>query len=313
MVPFDTFWSRLQAQLSILPEKDGYHYGEVEKWSHDKEFFGERFAFLYKGGHVIYAQTASTDKIRSIASAEFEKVYKVWEEYRSGTIPRSHIVGELGVQNSSWIIPLLKKYEPLMRESKIRVSEVLEQLETCAKLPDAPSRKLAPIGVLTKALQPEGIIPIVYGGAAVEWYLSGSHEAGDMDILCTNPYLFKERLIEIGFTLDDFEHLSHPLVPLDIHLRLDEEAVIDETTTLNTIGGYPVHMITVFQAILDYLHKFIEGPSNLEPVFVGDLLEKYSSEIDLDALLDRAGNYGKEHFHSLRTIIAFSLHKIVPP
>lgn len=200
-----------------------------------------------------------------------------------------------------------------MGNSKLSVKDMLDELRACARLPDEPSRKLAPIGVLTKALQPEGIIPIVYGGAAVEWYLSGHHEASDIDLYCTRPDLFKERLIELGFVSESFEHFSHPLFPLDIHLILDEEEVIDERHRINMIGGYPVHMISVSQTVLDYLHKFIEGPSNLEAVFVGDLLEKYSSEIDIEKLLEHARAYGKEHFHSLRVIIAFSLREIVGP
>lgn len=112
---FDTFWSRLQVELSKLPHKDEYHYCKAKKWSQDKGYFGDEFVFLFKGGHVLYCQTATTANVRSISSAEFEKVYSVWEGYRSGEIPRSHIVHDLGVQNASWIIPLLKKYEHLMR------------------------------------------------------------------------------------------------------------------------------------------------------------------------------------------------------
>lgn len=200
-----------------------------------------------------------------------------------------------------------------MTESKVRVKDVLKELEACARLPDEPSRKLAPIGVLTKALQPEGIIPIIYGGAAVEWYLCGSHEASDIDLYCTRPDLFKERLIELGFVSESSEHFSHSLLPIDIHLILDEEAVIDERHRVNMIGGYPVHMITVCEAVFSYLHKFIEGPTNLEPVFVADLLEKYSSDINLDELLERAKKIGEGHYHALRAIIAFAQGKILPP
>ncbi len=114
-VPFSTFWTRLQGELECFPETNGYHCGKAKKWSQDKDYFGEEFKFLFKGGGVVYCQTATTAKLRSVSSAEFEKVYAVWERYRRGEVPRSHITEDLGVQNSSWIIPLLKKYEHLMR------------------------------------------------------------------------------------------------------------------------------------------------------------------------------------------------------
>jgi len=114
-VSFSTFWTRLQGELEGLPETSGYHCGKVKKWSQDKDYFGEEFKFLFKGGGVVYCQTATTAKLRSVSSAEFEKVYAVWERYRRGEVPRSHITQDLGVQNSSWVIPLLKKYEHLMR------------------------------------------------------------------------------------------------------------------------------------------------------------------------------------------------------
>ena len=114
MIPFQTFWWRLKIELGKLPTKDGVHYGKARKWSQHTGDLGGDFVFLFRGGNVIECGTTSTSNVRSVSSAEFEKVYSVWEGYRSGEIPRSHIVHDLGVQNASWIIPLLKNYEELM-------------------------------------------------------------------------------------------------------------------------------------------------------------------------------------------------------
>ena len=43
-----------------------------------------------------------------------QKVYDFWEDYRRGRVKRSHIVRHLGVQNGSWIIPILRHFEHLM-------------------------------------------------------------------------------------------------------------------------------------------------------------------------------------------------------
>src|SRR5438552_11910438 len=104
MVPFITFWSRLKGELLKLPQHKGIHIGKTQKWSQYRDFFGEKFVFLYKGGNVIECGTTTTNSVRSVSSSEFEKVYRVWEGYRSGEVTRTHIVHELGVQNASWII-----------------------------------------------------------------------------------------------------------------------------------------------------------------------------------------------------------------
>ena len=116
MVPFKTFWTRLKAEFTNLPTEQGCHYGTARKWSQHSGDLGENFVFLFKGGNVINCGTTTTNSVRSISAAEFEKVYEVWRGYKTGEIPRSHIVHDLGVQNASWIIPLLKKYECLMHD-----------------------------------------------------------------------------------------------------------------------------------------------------------------------------------------------------
>ncbi len=47
--------------------------------------------------------------------AEFRKVYETWDDYRNRRVGRSHIVHDLGVQNATWIIPILREYEGLMK------------------------------------------------------------------------------------------------------------------------------------------------------------------------------------------------------
>jgi hypothetical protein len=116
MVSFQTFWARLIAELNALPLEHGVHIGTARKWSQHSGDLRDDFVFFYRSGNVIYCGTTTTNNVRSISSAEFKKVYEVWDGYKRGEVPRSHIVHDLGVQNASWIIPLLKKYDRLMRE-----------------------------------------------------------------------------------------------------------------------------------------------------------------------------------------------------
>jgi len=118
MVAFETFWPRLKEQLSQLETlESGAHVRSVRKWSQFRGYFGGEFALAYRGGNTITCETAATDNVRTgISAAEFRKVYEAWSDYRAGRVNRSYIVNNLGVQNASWIIPILREYEGMMAE-----------------------------------------------------------------------------------------------------------------------------------------------------------------------------------------------------
>jgi hypothetical protein len=116
MVAFETFWKRLKTELVRLPAvQPGTHFRTIRKWSQYREYFDGEFAILYRGGNVITCETAKTDNVRTgISTAELRKVYEAWPDYRAKRVGRAYIVQDLGVQNASWIIPILREYEPLM-------------------------------------------------------------------------------------------------------------------------------------------------------------------------------------------------------
>jgi hypothetical protein len=115
MIPFDTFWSRLKSELRKgANPKPGVYIHRVAKWSQRSGDLRGEFTLVWQGGDTVMCTTATTDDWRNIAAAEFRKVYGAWRDYRSHVKGRSYIVHEIGVQNASWIIPILRKYEALM-------------------------------------------------------------------------------------------------------------------------------------------------------------------------------------------------------
>ncbi len=114
-IAFADFWRRLKTEMGKAPEpKQGIHVLTVRKWSqHSGEMPGE-FTVIFRGGDTLECDTASTDGWRQISSAEIRKVYEVWRDYREGRKGRAYIAHDLGVQNTTWIIPLLRRFEDLM-------------------------------------------------------------------------------------------------------------------------------------------------------------------------------------------------------
>jgi predicted nucleotidyltransferase len=184
------------------------------------------------------------------------------------------------------------------------ISELCSRLEACCTPERTVTSKLLPIGLITSFLSREGVTPVVYGGTAVEYYTSGSHESSDVDLLCTNPRRLKEVLLEIGFR-QEVDFFYHDSSPVPIQLREDVDAELDHRNTVINVEGYEVRIITVEQTILDYTHKFVENGANLEPVFVADLIEDYQGELSFERLLERArAEFDEPHYHVLRALIA---------
>jgi hypothetical protein len=87
----------------------------VRKWSQHSGEIPEDFAVVYRGGDTVDCNTSSTENVRTVAAAEFRIVYQAWEDYRAGRKGRSYIAHDLGVQNATWIIPILYRFEHLMK------------------------------------------------------------------------------------------------------------------------------------------------------------------------------------------------------
>lgn len=116
-VPFDVFWRRFKGAFANAPSPEpGVHLLSFRKWSQDKGHLpAPPFTAIWKGGDVVYCETEKTDNWRTVAAAEFRAVYEVWDDYRAERKGRSFIVHDLGVQNSTWIIPMMFHLEQLMR------------------------------------------------------------------------------------------------------------------------------------------------------------------------------------------------------
>lgn len=194
------------------------------------------------------------------------------------------------------------------------IHDLRRALIGCRRLRNNTERKLVPVGLITSFLEPEKVVPAVYGGLAVEYHLSGSHDANDIDIFCTNPDRLADVLCQAGFKRE-YEFFSHPAVPVPIQVRMDEEADIRENYVKIFVRGYPVWTLTVEETILNYVHKFVETDDpGLEVVFAADLIEEYSTKLDLAALLHAAkSKFDREHFQILRALIALRACQIWPP
>ncbi|PKM83135.1 MAG: hypothetical protein CVU89_03135 [Firmicutes bacterium HGW-Firmicutes-14] len=74
-----------------------------------------------------------------------------------------------------------------------------KELLECLQIKDKNERQISIAGIITKALEPIGITPVVVGGAAVEFYTLGQYATMDMDFVGIINNEMKEIMAGLGF------------------------------------------------------------------------------------------------------------------
>jgi len=115
------------------------------------------------------------------------------------------------------------------------IGELKKKLQACSKEKDPTLRKLLPIGLLNSFLAKEKVVLIVYGGTAIEYYLSGSHSANDIDVLCSNPDRVTEVLCSAGFRREGEVFWHTDLLPIQLADEVIER--LDHRHTVISIKG----------------------------------------------------------------------------
>jgi hypothetical protein len=86
------------------------------------------------------------------------------------------------------------------REQALMASQELrDRLETARDIAEPLKRRLFVLGVITSALQPYGVRPILVGGGAVEYYTFGGYSTNDTDLAVSDHQRLDEVLGQLGF------------------------------------------------------------------------------------------------------------------
>lgn len=74
-----------------------------------------------------------------------------------------------------------------------------DDLLKCVDIKDRVKRQVSIAGIITRALEPLGITPIVVGGSAVEFYTFGQYATMDIDFVGIINDEMKKALADLGF------------------------------------------------------------------------------------------------------------------
>jgi len=98
---FATVWSQMIQRL---------HPGEmIRAWGYARGYTGHTFRIEALGSSAVTVFGGAMKQPRAVSKGDFEKVYAIWNEYRTGNFPRAKMT-ELS-QHTTYILSILHHVE----------------------------------------------------------------------------------------------------------------------------------------------------------------------------------------------------------
>ncbi|MCE2425265.1 MAG: hypothetical protein J4F45_09215 [Pseudomonadales bacterium] len=174
------------------------------------------------------------------------------------------------------------------------MSDIRARLDRLADEADARKRRLVAVGVLTEALAPHGIEPILVGGGALEFYTAGGYATSDVDLALPASAEVNAAFADLGF-----EKEGRYWVRADLDLLVEAPAPAglpgeDAPRTEVDVDGVRVVVIGIEDLLLDRLRAWVHWHSGEDERWTRRLALLYSDRIDWEYLRDRTKSVAEE-------------------
>lgn len=153
---------------------------------------------------------------------------------------------------------------------------------------DPLTKRLLFMGLLTKALSSEKVIPIIVGGNAVEFYTAGGYATQDIDIVAPSEPIDKV-LRSWGFAKEGRHWISEELgIVIEAPAySLDHEEQYEKLYEVE-IEDLFVYILGIEDLIIDRLNAYVHWKSLDDKTWARELMVLHEEEIDWDYLRKRA-------------------------
>jgi len=151
---------------------------------------------------------------------------------------------------------------------------------------DQLTRRLLFVALLTKALEPERIRPVIVGGNAVEFYTAGGYTTGDIDVVAPSEPIDKV-LARWGFRKQGRHWISEKL---DIFIEAPSSSLNKEQMERVSeveIDDLKVYVLGIEDLIIDRLNACVHWKSSDDGRWAKELMALHAGEIDWTYLEDR--------------------------
>ncbi len=162
-----------------------------------------------------------------------------------------------------------------------------QRLNKVDRIHDPLKRKLFALSILTEALKPHRLRPILIGGSALEFYTLGGYMTGDMDLALPHSPVVDAIFKNLGFEKDGryWSHDKHDLLieAPTAHLAGEEAPLLKVE-----VEGLCCYLIGLEDLLLDRLNGFAHWKWEDDGRWVRRLLELHSEKINLRYLKKKA-------------------------
>lgn len=164
--------------------------------------------------------------------------------------------------------------------------KLLKHLEDAKQIAEPLRRRIFIVAILTEALKPSQVRPILVGGGAVEFYTFGGYATADVDLVISNRRLLGQMLEKLNFIPDGRfwyrEDLNVVIECPDEVLAGDLDRVLEVE-----IEGMICTVIGIEDLIVDRLNSYVYWAYEDDKRWVCQLIASQGSQLDMDYLLSR--------------------------
>lgn len=169
----------------------------------------------------------------------------------------------------------------------MNATERRERMDGLAHQPDPLRRKLIALGLLTDRLSSNGLIPVLVGGTAVEYYTAGGYASKDIDLALPTADSVNEAFEELGFRKEGRFWVREELDLLFEAPTGDLEGEEAPRTEIE-IDGLRVIILGLEDLLLDRLRAWVHWKSEEDGRWTRRLAALHGERLDWNYLMKKA-------------------------
>lgn len=166
-----------------------------------------------------------------------------------------------------------------------------EELLKCVDIENKVKKQVAIAGIITEALECLGIIPIVVGGAAVDFYTYGQYATADVDFVSVITEDVKKTMNDLGFVKKD----KYWRIPdTDIMVEFPSDRLVGDLDRIEPVEfeGKTIYYIGLEDLILNRVQEAEHWKDLNSADWAQRLMASYYDKIDWSYCHKKSNEYG---------------------